>query len=117
MKRTELACYTLLASAIVLTALVFVQANRFTDNTAHAEMVVNKDFTTMLSAQFRTDSEIIYVLDSKQARLMAYIMDNNRNRVELLGEMDVADMFNRWTRTAEFKASQRGAAGGGRQSR
>ncbi|QNN23861.1 hypothetical protein HED60_16830 [Planctomycetales bacterium ZRK34] len=116
MKRTELACYTLLASAIVLTALLFVQAQRFVDTTAHAEMVVNKDFTTMLSAQFRTDSEIIYVLDSKQARLIAYIMDTNRKRVERIGEMDVADMFNRWLNSAEGRASQRGG-GGARQSR
>jgi len=114
MNRIQTACYCLIASAVVLGALVMVQGSKFVNNTAQAEMVVNKDFTTVLSAQFRTDSEIIYVLDSKQAVLQAYIMDNNRNQIERLGAMDVAAMFERWAKRGG--GLQRGG-GNNRQAR
>ncbi|MBI1370151.1 MAG: hypothetical protein GC162_16040 [Planctomycetes bacterium] len=96
MTRVQTACYALIASAIVLTALLLVQSSQTLVQPAHAEMVVHKDFTTMLSTRYRADTDIVYVLDSKQARLLAYVLDPNKKTIELLGDMDVAKAFEVW---------------------
>lgn len=101
MTRTRLACYCLLASAFILAALVLVQASRYVDNTARADQVVTKDTVTMITASsHRADSEIIYVLESEQRMLMAYMLDPNREVLQLLkgGTMDVGRSFQRFMR-------------------
>ena len=85
MNRVQTACYCLLASAFIIGALVLVQSNRLIDTRAHAEMLVNKGFVTMVSTQsFQQDAELVYVLESKSEVLMVYTLDPNRRIIELL---------------------------------
>lgn len=102
MKRCELACYMLIASAIITTSLICVRASGMLDSRAQAEMAVHKDVLTVISTRFRNDTEIIYVLDSKSERLLAYLYDPNNKVIDLMpgGSMDVADAFNRTMRPA-----------------
>ncbi len=102
MKRHELACYMLIASAIVTSALICARASSVIDSRAQAEMAVHKDVLTVISTKFRNDSEIVYVLDSKNERLLAYMYDPNQKFINLLpgGSMDVADAFQRTLRPA-----------------
>jgi len=97
MNRTQLACYSLMASAFVLTAMIFIQASRLMDDAAHAEMVVNRGTVTMMSTAFRTDADIIYVMDSANSRLLAYMVDPNQKVIQLLrgGIMDITREFER----------------------
>lgn len=95
MNRTQLATYTLMASAFVLAALVCVQASRHIENEAHAEMVINGNTITLLSTAVARDAEAIYVLDSGQSRLLVYAHDPNRKFIDLIAAMDIGDMFER----------------------
>jgi hypothetical protein len=95
MTRIQMACSCLLASAFVLGALVLVQGSRYVESQAHAAMVVNKDPLTLLSARATPDQEVVYVLDSKQERLLVYQVDPNRKTIELLpnGVLDMGKAF------------------------
>ena len=97
MNRIQLACYCLIASAIVTTALICSRASNLIDSPALAEMSVHKDMLTMIStkSQRAIDAEIIYVLDSKSEHLMAYQLDFNRKSIDLLAAMDLAAEFGR----------------------
>ena len=103
MNRTQLASYTLMASAFVLAAMVCLQASRHIENEAHAEMVLTGTSITMLSTQIARDAEALYVLDANQSRLLVYAHDPNKRMIDLIGAMDVSDMF--------AKAAGGGAAG------
>jgi len=109
MTRIQTACCCLAASAFVLAALVMVQASHFADNKAQAEMVVNKDTFTLMSAQFRTDSEIIYVLDSRNERLLAYLLDPNQRVIKLLpnGALPLPRAFEQYVRAGTGPSPQR----------
>lgn len=93
MNRFQLACYTMVATAFILTALVLLQASRLIDNRAHAEMVVNKDAVTMITAQFQGDSEMLYILDSRTGRLFAYMLNPNTRVIEPMAAMDISREF------------------------
>jgi predicted methyltransferase len=110
MNRIQLACYGLLASAFILSSLCLFQASRIADNRAHAEMVVNKGFVTMVSTAYRTDSEIIYVLDSKSEMLAAYMLEPNKKVIELMpgGVVNLG---------RAFEMLGNAAAGGGKRPR
>ncbi len=95
MNRVQMACYCLLASAFILGALCLFQASQIADTRANAEMAVNKGFVTMLSTTYRTDAEIVYVLDSKSEMLAAYMLDPNKKVIELMpgGMVNVGRAF------------------------
>lgn len=93
MTRSQTAVYCLIASAIVLTALIFVQGSRLMNNEADAEMVVEKNAVSMLSTRSQADSEVLYVLESNQQVLMAYRHDPNRGEIPLLGRLDLRRAF------------------------
>ena len=116
MSRTHTAGYMLLASAFILTALIFVQASRpsspqraadgrstpsianLLESTAHGEMVVTKDFVTLLTAQYQGDNEVLYLLDAKSEMLLVYLVNPSRNEIQLLpgGVMNVGQAFDRY---------------------
>lgn len=95
MKRTSIASYALTASAFVLAALIFLQASHRLEQKAVAEMVVNSDTVSMVTTQFRTDSEILYLLDGRRGALVAYMLDPNQRSIVPLpgGTMNVAGAF------------------------
>jgi len=108
MNRIQIACYTMLATAFVLTSLILLQASRLIESRAHAEMVVNKDAVTMISTQYQGDSELVYILDSRSGRLFAYMLNPNSRTIDL---MATADM------TREFGGAQRGGGTPARRER
>lgn len=83
--------YVLLASAFVLAGLLIMQAaNVATSNEAHAaDMAVTKDFVTMLSTQVTTDSDIVYILDSRNERLAGYQVDPNNKVIRAVAAFDI----------------------------
>lgn len=93
MNRTTSACYLMLASAFVLSALALLQASSLIENRAHAEMVVSKGTVTMVTTQFSGDSEILYVLDSSRSRLFAYVHDPSKRTIVLLDSVDISRAF------------------------
>ena len=93
MNRTQLASYTLMASAFVLAAMVCIQASRHIENQAHAEMVINGNTLTLLTTQVARNAEALYVLDSNQSRLLVYAHDPNKRKIDLIGAMDVSELF------------------------
>jgi hypothetical protein len=97
MNRIQLACYALLASAFILGAMVIMKASVYVDNLAYGEMVVNRGTVTLLATALnnRNNEELLYVLDSRNERLMAYGLDPTRNRLELLAVYNVAEDIQR----------------------
>jgi hypothetical protein len=95
MKRTQVAQYSLLASAFVLAALTLLQASRLIDNRAQAAMAVNKDAVTMITAEspLGGGDEILYILDSSRGRLFAYSYNLNNKAIEPFAVMEIASAF------------------------
>jgi hypothetical protein len=89
MKRIELACYCLIASAMVLGGIVLFKAADHVQNQAMANMIVTKDMVTIMSARVDQDKEMLYVLDNKNAQLLGYLIDPNKKRIELMATFDV----------------------------
>ena len=107
MNRTQLACYSLLASAFVLAALLLVRIeDRFTPP-AHAGEVITRDAFTLLTARTEQDEESLFIIDNSTQRLLIYRTDIARKRIDLAHPaINLADLFN--------LAGGPGGAGGGR---
>jgi len=90
MKRLTLATSFLIASAFVLGALLTVEIAQKMESPAHAEMVVNKDLYTVLTAPGIGGSDFLYMLDNKNERLLCYRSDP-RGRVELYAALNVTE--------------------------
>jgi hypothetical protein len=113
MKRFDFACYSLLASAFVLAAIVLVQLqSRSVLPTANAEMVLNRGNLTLMTAQTRPNEESVFVLENSTSTLLVYKIDVNRKRIDLARKQELSG----WLRAAQ---GQTGGAstGGGRPAR
>lgn len=95
MKRQNIAFYALSASAFVLAGLIFTQFSHRLERQAVAEMVVNDEGISMLTTQYRTDSEVLYLLDGRRGVLVAYMLDVNQRTIQPLpgGTMNIAGAF------------------------
>ena len=133
MSRTQTAGYMLLASAFILTALLIAQASRpsetnrsasgpstqsiasMLESTAHGEMVVSKDFVTLLTAQYQGDNEVLYLLDAKSETLLVYLVNPSRNQIELLpgGVMNIGQAFRTYLNSNDNNDNQNDAPRGG----
>ncbi|MBI1372683.1 MAG: hypothetical protein GC159_07960 [Phycisphaera sp.] len=91
-KQTNTACWILVATAFILTAIVMIQAQRFVDNQAQALMVLDKGSFTLMTAPVSSAEELLYVLDSRSGLLLAYAQDRNARdkRVQLLDKLSVS---------------------------
>jgi hypothetical protein len=106
MKRTEVAFYSLLASALIIGALVMVKASQFTHSNAYAEMNVSKGSVSVLSTSINSSApeEMLFVLDSQNGTLLGYLVQPSRTRIELMATLDVASLIE--------QGLAQGAAGG-----
>ena len=114
MKRTELACYALLASAFALGGLLFVQlAERGGfEQQAQAVMAVPRNNITVLTAQTRNGEEALFVLENFSQRMLIFTVDLTKRRLELAYDpISLEDMFE------GRAAGGSGSGGGGRRSR
>ena len=93
MKRDELATYTLLATGLILGAMVLLKASNRIESRAYAEMGMTKNSVTMITtASPSGDAEIIYILDSRSGQLYAYEFDP-RGNIELYDVLDLVAVF------------------------
>jgi len=94
MKPIETACYSLIASAFILAGLLIVQISA-TPNTAQADLVIARENFTLMTAKTRSKEESLFVLNNSTSRLLIYSLDVGRDRLELAGGADLAEIFSR----------------------
>tara|TARA_B100000609_G_C17102352_1_gene375275 strand:+ start:89 stop:418 length:330 start_codon:yes stop_codon:yes gene_type:complete len=109
MNRTTLACYSLLASAFVLAAMVFMQLqDKSILAQANAAMVVNDAPVSAMTLRARNDDEVLCILENTSQRLLIYNTDVSRKQLRLVQNINLAQYFGRINATG---------GGGGRTSR
>jgi len=116
MKRTEMACYALLASAFALGGLLFVQlAQRGGfEQQAQAEMAITRNNLTILTAQTKNDEEALFVLENFSQRLLIFTVDLAKRRLELAYDpIPLNELFENGARGG----GGGGGGGGGRRAR
>ncbi len=127
MTRTDIACYALIASAMVLGGLAIVTASDRSgaadtsarqsaaaalmsqmpfESVASADFVVNKNIFTFLSARGISDEDFLYVLDNKNEKLVCYRHLPSNPRIELFAGIDIRANVDRALQTV-------GGGGGG----
>jgi len=102
MDRLQLACYSLLASAAVILALIiFVAQDRFLPQ-AYAGNVLNRDDYTMLTATTSSSEEALFVIDSRSEKLLVYgVSKSSGGRLERIYVEDLARLFEATTDTTK----------------
>ncbi len=96
MTRIQLACYTLIASAVVLAGLLIMQLGRHsTGSEAQAAMVIARDNFAMLTTQTRSGEEALFVLDNQTGRLLIYRLDVQKKNLRLVANEDLPRIFSR----------------------
>ena len=107
-KRYEVACFSLLASAFVLAGLLMIQLqNHAVLSSAQAEMVLNRGNITLMTAQTRPNEEAVFVLENTTAKLLVYRVDSVRKRIDLVRNTDLKP----WLRAAAAATPATGGAG------
>ncbi len=93
MNRIQLACYGLIASAFVLTAILLVQLDaRFTSE-ADAALVIARENFTLLTARTRQNEEALFVLDNANERLLIYRLDLGKQALLPAGAFSLPTLF------------------------
>lgn len=93
MHKKNFACYSLIASALILAALLFVQVQNHLP-TANANMVLNRGSLTMLTAPTAQGEESLFIIDSRSNRLLIYQTDIGQGRLELKQSINLAEVGN-----------------------
>jgi hypothetical protein len=93
MGRTEVACYSLMASAFVLAGVWIAAAPDRLGPAAEASLVVGKETVTLMTARTRPDEEALFVLDSLRGKLLIYRLDLGKKQLELSGSADLTQIF------------------------
>ena len=95
MNRIELACYSLIASAFILSALLIYNLQTRMDAQANAGVVLNRDNVTLLTARVRGGTnkpdEALFVLSNLQQRIVVYRVDEKG--FGPVGTIDLSNMF------------------------
>jgi len=92
---TQLACYALLASALVLGGLLLTRLTDGLATPAQASNVISKDNFTLLTAKTRADEEALFVLSNRTGRLLIYELQLGDRRLELVGGGNMREVFGR----------------------
>jgi len=71
MTRLQTACYALIASALVLSGLLAIQLDGYTQK-ADAALVISGDAFTLLTAQTSNQEESLFVLNNLTGQLVVY---------------------------------------------
>lgn len=101
MNRTQTACFALLASAFVLSAILIVRLDTKTQpNAAMADgQLISQNAFTLMTARTRGDSganseESLFLLDNTKGILLVYTPDVGNKRIEpLVPPMKMSDLF------------------------
>lgn len=96
MNRTTLACYSLLASAFVLAAILFVQIQSSSIlPQAHAGMVVSNPPINAMTLRARKGEEVLCILENASQRLLIYRTDISRKQLRLMKNIKLSQAFGR----------------------
>ena len=109
MNRTQLACYGLLVSALILGGMLITQTGNLYEQKAEAAQVIARDNFTLLTAKSRNAEEALWVLDNASGQLMIYSFDIASNRIDMITTQNVGRIFSRFNSTG-------GGAGGSSSS-
>jgi len=93
MSRTQLACYCLIAPALLLGGMLVTQLGGRAESTANAEMVLAQQNFALMTAEAREDDEALYVLDNTTGQLLVYRMDLGNRRMELGASISMNQLF------------------------
>ncbi|HAI14123.1 MAG TPA: hypothetical protein DCM28_20625 [Phycisphaerales bacterium] len=98
MNRSTLACYALLASAFVLSAILFVQMqSKSILSEANASMVVNDAPVSAMTLRARNNDEVLCVLENNSQRLLIYNTDVARKQLRIVQNIDLGQYFRNLT--------------------
>ncbi len=92
---------SLWASAFVLCALIFTQADQIAGNAAKAEMAVDGGEFGLVTTK-GGNAELLYVLEKRTGRIFVYEAQQN-GRMDLLDFQDVGEWVTRMTGKGEGK--------------
>jgi len=114
MKRIEMACYALMASAFVLAGILAVELNNVggVAQTAHADMTLTRSNLTVMTARTKNDEEALFVLDNFTQRLLIFKTDLTKKRLELaIDPVSLPALFNQEQDKDSGKGSDRRRTG------
>jgi len=95
MNRIQTACFMLLASAFVLSAILVVRLDKVdTQNPAQADQVIAQpDSFSLMTARTRGDDESLFVLDSRGGKLVIYTPNVGRQQLVVTRAFNLSELF------------------------
>ena len=99
MNRIQTACFCLLASAFVLSAVLIVQIDqKSAPNAAHADQVIAQPAFTMMTARTRGGNdgpgeESLFILDNNAGVLVVYAPDVSNKQLKPVTGIKMKDVF------------------------
>ena len=93
MKNIEIACYALIASAFILAGLLMFNMRHALEQQAKADLVVNRQNFTVMTALTKDGEESVFVLDNVTSRLLVYSLNVQRKSLELVANEDISRQF------------------------
>jgi len=93
MNRIQLACYTLIASAFILSGLLISRVGSPLDNQAYGNLVIDRENFTLLVAQSANDRQSLFILDGNRGRLNIYTPEVRKQELELKTTVELSDLF------------------------
>ena len=98
MNRIQTACFCLLASAFVLSAILIVRIDdQAAPNAAHADQVISQPAFTMMTARTRGDQndgeESLFILDNTSGVLVVYAPDVGNKQLKPIQGIKMSEIF------------------------
>lgn len=98
MKPIQTACFCLIASAFVLSAILIVRVDeQAAPNTAYGDQVIAQPAFTMMTARTRGSQddgeESLFILDNNAGVLVVYAPNVGRKQIEPIAGIKMTDIF------------------------
>lgn len=87
------ACWALLASAFILSAILIVELGALSGSTAKANMVIDRDAFALMTAQTASNQESLFIVDNRHGYLLMYEMNLPDHRMVLTGAVNLNRYF------------------------
>ena len=97
--RIDTGSAVLWASAIMLVALVIIQAGKLPENSAHAGQAITEGSYTLMTAkkgrgQDADPEELLYIIDNRNESLLVYeVPDSRKNSMVLVESGSLRNLF------------------------
>ncbi len=90
----HVACWCLIASAVVLSGMLITRLTDSVSNDAEAALVIARDNFSLLTARTRSGEESLFILDNRAGALLVYNLNVGRKQLELTNALDLNRLFN-----------------------